>query len=138
MINHPDYVQKITNEKQSPEHPEDVRYIYPLPDGTTQKDYVELGFSTKDGYVFLEFNFDFEITHPTDAELKNAIPPNWRACALNSAIDCQCVESISHLPSKCCGSNPHCNVPKWAQVIYYANLHKAAYEEKFKAATGVK
>lgn len=138
MITHPDYVQKIINERKSPEHPEDVRYIYPLPNGATQKDYVELGFSTKEENAILELCFDYEIVHPTDAELKNATPPNLRACVLNPAIDCQCIESIAHLPSKYCGSNPQCNIPRWAQVIYYANLHKAAYEEKFKAAAGVK
>lgn len=137
MITHPDYVQKIINKRKSPEHPEDVRYIYPLPNGVTQEDYVELGLSTNEGYVFFEFNFDFEITHPNDAELKNATPQNLRACVLNPAIDCQCIESIAHLPSKYCGSNPQCNIPSWANVIYYANLHKTAYEEKFKAAAGV-
>ena len=134
MISHPDYVQKITD-KQILEHYENVRYIYPLPNGTTQNSSFRWGFETDEGFTSFEFHFDHTPKKPTCADIITAIPKCCSTCVNQGMYDCPYFRK-KHKAKVCCDWewDP---APRWGEVLYYANLHKAAYEEKFKAAAGV-
>lgn len=132
MIAQPDYVKKLINDNDSAEHWEKVRYIYPLPAGLEQKSIVSKMFHTKEGYIAFEFRFDYIPDAPTDEDIINANPQSCSTCVNQGFHDCPYFRK--NLKAAVCAEWEGYPVPNWGEVYYYADLHKAAYGDKLKAA----
>ena len=136
MITHPDYVKKRINKKQTPAKPEKVRYVYPLPHGVKKVCSVGIGMPVNGEQTLFEFVFDFWPSEQTAEEKKNATPKCCSTCINEGTHDCPYYRK--KIKAAVCPEWEIYPVSGWGEVLYYANLHKAAYEEKFKAAAGVK